>query len=114
MDYIPYLGGRHVHIEGAKVYALEPKNSPYKKEEVWFFWRVFYLLASFGKSHTRQNTLMDGYTKEETVLKEPDPLFEFGGKFAAYLIHCMTLFMLNPVRYEEFYQRTTATTLSSC
>lgn len=114
MDFIPYLGGRHVCIDGTKIYALSPTSSRYKKEEVWFFWRIYYLLTSFGKPHTRQNTLLDGYTKELTPLKEGDPLFEFGRKFVAYLIHCMTLFMLNPVRYKEFYSQTRATTFSSC
>ncbi|MCB1081828.1 MAG: hypothetical protein KDK63_01650, partial [Chlamydiia bacterium] len=116
MDLIPYLGGRHVQIDGAKVYALSPKNSTYREEKVWFFWRIYYLLASFGRPHTRQNTLMDSYTKVPAAAVEPDPLFEMGRKCMAYLIHSMTFCLLNPVRYEEFYaqKREHVNVLSSC
>ena len=107
MDFIPYLGGRHVYIEGAKINSLAPEGSLQVSEESikkqWFFMRIYYLLASFSKPHTRQNTLMH-YNKTDAILKDPDPLFELGRKIVANIVHCMTLFYLNPVSYEEFYR----------
>lgn len=107
MDFIPYLGGRHVYIEGAKINSLAPEGSLQVSEESikkqWFFIRIYYLLASFSKPHTRQNTLMH-YNKTDAILKDPDPLFELGRKIVANTVHCMTLFYLNPVSYEEFYR----------
>jgi len=107
MDFVPYVGGGHITIKGAKFISLQPGEEPIEEESIRSMSalrKIYYFFLSFKKGHTRQTT-MKSYRAVNVTRKEPDSFLEGMRRLIAYSLHLITLTLLNPISYQKFFNR---------
>jgi hypothetical protein len=116
VDYIPSVGGEHLGsgaVDKCEVEVVYISTSadveiyPLQSGKLHQIWRFF---QSFGTPHCRQTTLGDFYWKKIEHKKDADDhLIKVGNclekirKIFAWIIHLLTLFLLNGKNFISYY-----------
>ena len=105
MDCIPTVSGKHIKMPSAQFFSLKPPGTTAAPTPQSLFETIYYFFLSFVRAHIRQTTTMKNYSIESTERKKTDPFLEKARQILATIFDCITLTLLNPLSYEEFFQR---------
>lgn len=111
VDYIPLVGGPHLHIGKVHVYYAAPQEDSIHSSFIpdqGIIKKLICLLKSFSNGHTRQNTLKpfklyESRNIEQEVNKGRD--LEPIRFMVARIFHLFTLGYFNSISFEDFYQK---------